>query len=295
MKLYRHWALGESNVRSGKQSWTLRAYGGSNASLEDAKQRAREIAERAAAAVSAGRPPGEYLYSERALREEIIEEFVENGEPVAAITRNSYGSLVLNTSRVMFADVDYPPSQTTSPAKAAAGLAGRLLRRLTGSPRPAEAAAPPSRDDGFLERFHNVSRANGDIGMRVYRTAAGFRLLVTSQLLEPMSSAAHELLNSFGSDALYQRLCSAQVCFRARLTPKYWRCGSEKPPSRFPWASAEEEARYREWEKAYAASAEQFATCAYVANFGDAHVDPAVQPMLDLHDRMTIQEGAPLA
>jgi hypothetical protein len=295
MKLYRHWALGESKVGSGKKSWTLRAYGGSNTSLEDAKRRAREIADRAAAAVSAGRPPGEYLYSERALREEIIEEFSENGEPVAAITRNSYGSLVLNTSRVMFADVDYPPGQMTSPVKAAAGLAGRLLRRLTGSSQPTETVAAAARDDVFLDRFDAVSRANGDLGLRVYRTAAGFRLLVTSQVLEPTSSESHDLLNAFGSDVLYQRLCVAQSCFRARLTPKYWRCDSDKPPSRFPWASAEDEAGYREWESAYAASAEQFATCAYVATLGNSRVDPAVQPMLELHDRMTIEEGAPLA
>ena len=74
------------------------------------------------------------------------------------------------------------------------------------------------------------------MGCRVYRTAGGFRLLVTSDTFDPMSTETIELLKAFGSDPLYIRLCKAQECFRRRLSAKFWRCGADRPPSRFPWA-----------------------------------------------------------
>jgi hypothetical protein len=129
----------------------------------------------------------------------------------------------------------------------------------------------------------------------VYRTAAGFRLLLTSQSMEPASAASRELLNVLGSDPLYQRLCTAQSCFRARLSPKYWRCGCDKPPSRFPWADGADEARYRQWERDYGERARPFAVCAFVGALGSPTVDDSVQPILDLHDRLTLNERAPLA
>ena len=45
-----------------------------------------------------------YLYSDRMLSEEIIREYPDSSGNIAyAITRNSYGALVLNTSKVLFA------------------------------------------------------------------------------------------------------------------------------------------------------------------------------------------------
>ena len=111
MKIYRYWALGEAPVDSNDAvAGTVRAYGGSNDGLEDALRRASEIASRAATAIAQGKPAGRYAYSDRALREEIVQEIDGDDTLSAAITRNAYGSLVLNSSRVMFVDVDYFPS-----------------------------------------------------------------------------------------------------------------------------------------------------------------------------------------
>jgi len=294
MKFYKFWAPAEAQIEAGRRSWTLRAYGGSNQSLDDARRRAREVADRAATAITAGRAPAEYDYAERPPREEIIEEIASGDDAIAVITRNSYGSLVLNTSHAMFIDVDYP--RNINRAKDAATLGGgvkSLWGRLTG--QSAKTIAPaPNQDDLLLARFEQVTNSHSGLGIRVYRTAAGYRLLATSQPYDPMSPEAEKLLSAFGSDALYMRLCKAQQCFRARLTAKYWRCAAAKPPRRYPWTTAEEESDYRQWEQAYHKQANKFAVCSHITEFGESAICDAVAPVLELHDRLTINDQAQL-
>jgi hypothetical protein len=294
MKFYKYWAPDEAQVKAGSRSWTLRAYGGSNQSLDDARRRAREVAERAASAISAGRPPADYDYAERPLREEIIEEISAGDETIAVITRNSYGSLILNTSQAMFVDVDYPLN--SNGAGDTATLGGALKSfwgRLTG--QSAKQSPPaPSQDEALLARFNKVTNSHAGLGIRVYRTAAGYRLLATSRPYDPMSSEVETLLSDFGSDALYTRLCKAQQSFRARLTAKYWRCGAAKPPLRYPWTNTEEESKYRQWEQAYHERANHFAVCSHIANLGDPAVCDEVAPVMELHDRLTINDRAQL-
>src|SRR5262249_55735337 len=119
----------------------------------------------------------------------------------AVISRNSYGSLVLNTSRVMFADVDYPARMFEDLVAALKKLWGRL----TGSGSPAM-----DRDAELLRRFQEVVETQPGLGIRVYRTFAGYRLLVTSQTFAATSDEAVKLLERFGSDRLYVRLCKSQ-------------------------------------------------------------------------------------
>jgi hypothetical protein len=286
VKFYKYWAPAEAKFQNSSQPWPLRAYGGSDVSLEDAKQRAREVAERAAAAIEQRRPLDSYGY-ERPLREEIVEEMHSGGEVTAVITRNAFGSLVLNTGRVLFADVDFPfPTGEIDLGK----VLTRLWNRLTGKP-----AAAGARDDEYLERFQRVLQERPGMGARVYRTFCGFRLLVTSGEFDPASSATNQLLAALGSDPLYIRLCQAQECFRARLSAKHWRCGVRRPPLRYPWASDAEEARYRQWEQEYHRHANQFATCALVASLGAPPIHAAVLPIVETHDRLAIKDGAPLA
>jgi hypothetical protein len=289
MNFYRYWARERAAVHVGRRSWELGAYGGSNDSLAEAVRRAHEIAERAARAIERGQPPATYGYADRPLREEIIEEIHDAGQLAAVITRNSYGSLVLNTSRVMFVDIDYPSTGRWNGALA--GAVRHLWNRLTGKPAPLQ----PDRDEVILSRVEDVTRQHPQLGVRVYRTAGGFRLLATSDTFDPTSAETGRMLADFGSDALYQRLCLAQQCFRARLSAKFWRCGAGKPPSRLPWASDDEEAEYRRWEQAYHARANEYATCALVATFGEPAVHDGVQVVLDTHDRLSCRDGAPLA
>lgn len=284
MKFYSFWARGESKVENKSRPWTIRVYGGSNASIEDARSQANDRARRAAAAIAEGRF-GHYEYDTRPLREEIVQEVRDSSKLVAVITRNSYGSLVLNTSRVMFVDVDIP-----RPTLAAPTLRG-LWNALRGKPAP----QAPDLGEAVLSRIESVTREHTDLGCRVYRTAGGFRLLVTSDTYDPQSDTATKLLNDFGSDPLYTRMCKAQVCFRARLTAKFWRCGVRRPPARFPWDEAVQEQQYRQWEEEYHRVANGYATCELVGTFGETEVCDAVKPIMETHDRLVMQAGAPLA
>jgi hypothetical protein len=151
------------------------------------------------------------------------------------------------------------------------------------------------REQQLWVRCEDVVQSRPGMGIRIYRTAGGFRLLVTSATFDPTAADTHTLLSALGSDPLYNRLCKVQECFRARLSAKYWRCGAERPPCRFPWADAETEAKYRRWEQDYHRQANQFATCKLARTIGESIVHADVEPILETHDRLTIRDGVPLA
>jgi hypothetical protein len=151
------------------------------------------------------------------------------------------------------------------------------------------------REEKLIAGFDEVCRLQPGLGFRIYRTRAGFRLLVTSGTFDPSAPETLLLLKAFGSDPLYVRMCKAQECFRARLSAKHWRCGALRPPSRFPWEDAEKEREYREWENDYHRLANRFAVCELVGSRGAAAIDKSVQAILDTHDRLTMQDGAKLA
>src|SRR5882724_1423176 len=92
---------------------------------EMARQAARQLAERFARGVI---PKARYGYEDRPFREVVIREMrSENNDLTAVLSRNSYGCLVLNTSRVMFVDVDIPELESGTP---------QWLRKLMGKPSP---------------------------------------------------------------------------------------------------------------------------------------------------------------
>jgi hypothetical protein len=280
VKFFKYWATGTAEVGTDEKPWVLRCYGGSDNSIDDALRSASAIAERAAAALRTGDERGAYQYADRALREEVLEEFAADERNYAVITRNSYGSLVLNCADALFADIDYqPPTFLES------------LKALFSGRRAAQAA----RDAPIIRRVGDIAKAHGDLGVRLYRTANGFRCLVTSATYEPRSNEAESLLRDFGSDQLYVRLCHTQECFRARLTPKFWRCGAPRPPARIPWTSDAEERAYREWEAKYERCATEFSTCALVGSFGNPRVVPAIAPVVEIHDRLACRGDLELA
>jgi hypothetical protein len=91
-------------------------------------------------------------------------------------------------------------------------------------------------------------------------------------------------------------LCQAQECFRARLTPKPWRCNMAPPPWRYPWANADVEIRYRSWEQRYEQASRSYTVCRLVKQLGPQEIHPDVEPILALHDRLTgIEADRPLA
>jgi hypothetical protein len=97
---------------------------------------------------------------------------------------------------------------------------------------------------------------------------------------------------------LYLRLCIAQECFRARLTPKPWRCGLRQPGGglRYPRENPQLEEEFRRWEKQYDAAVTKFAVCSFVKQVGSRNVHPDVESVMQYHDRVTRSESnLPLA
>jgi hypothetical protein len=207
---------------------------------------------------------GHYGYGDRVLREPVLEEL-----PGAAITRNSYGCEVLNTARVMFVDIDLPEPEKP-------GLMGKLFGAKP-APDPAEAAL--AKVEAWLKR-------NGDWGFRAYRTKAGLRLLATHAPVEPAAGLA--IMAELSADPMYVRLCKAQESYRARLSPKPWRCDAGRAPSRWPFATPAEEGHFKDWLGGYQEKAKVFSTCSFLRQLGNpaTHADAAA--IVDLHDRRAV-------
>ena len=244
MKLARFWSKerGEAMGPQGRVSTVARGW--SNESIEDARRVARELARKVATRLVSGESQGkQYLYGDRPLPEPVIREMGD-----AVVTRNAYGSLVLNTRDLMFVDIDRqdPP-----------------------------AAAVPI--------IQGVADSNG-LAARVYQTAAGYRALITSERIEAVSPRSDALLQQFAADPLYVRLCRMQESFRARLSAKPWRCGMRVPPVTFPFVTADEESRFRQWEAQYTPAAARYATGRYLTWIGAGRMDPGLEELVYYHD-----------
>lgn len=293
MKIPKYWGRSIQAVQQpGGRSYQLVVWQWSDESVADAQRKADDRVREVAQKVRAGHDLDCYDYGARPLREEILQG-VSNaaGREVAIVTRNVYGALVLNAANAMFIDVDFADKGTA--ASAGGGFAWSFGKR---------AASP---EDRHMERITSWANRNPAVGLRVYRTAAGLRGLITNQTFDPTRSDALEILRAFESDPLYVRLCQAQECFRARLTPKPWRCNATPPPwnrniaappARYPWANANVEIQYRLWEKRYEQASRAYAVCKLITELGPREVHPDVAPILTLHDRLSgVEVDRPLA
>src|SRR5580658_930596 len=279
MKFARYWTRGEaeSSSASGK-SFRAWARGWSDENPDAARARALEIARRVAQRVASGAPGSreKYPYGQRPLPEPVIREFRGRGGDVSAIvTRNAYGSLVLNTDCLMFVDVD---GRGNHPASARFGEMISSLFGKRSAPSPAPTPVPDTMN--YVAQRHSLS-------VRIYETAAGYRLLITNAPFKPGSAEAEALLTDFGSDPLYIRLCRLQESFRARLTPKPWRCHLHNPPVKFPFETPQDQSRFDVWERTYTAAGKRFRTCQYIASFGGGSVAPGFEELIQFHDQET--------
>ena len=212
MKVARYWALGEATAQTPEgQTHTLGAWRWSEASQQEAQLRADEAAcEAARRFVNMDDLGDRYGYGNSPPREEIVREIQDDaGQTNATITRNSYGSLILNTGDLMFIDVDLPEEAVG--AALMRGIKGLFGRR---EKTPAEL---------LRERLNQTAGELTDYTIRLYATAAGFRCAIVNRPILPASSESENLLARFEADPLYVRLCHVQQSYRVRLTPKHWR------------------------------------------------------------------------
>ena len=233
-----------------------------------------------------------------AMREEVLERITVDGCEAAAVTRNRYFAEVLNTRDLMFVDIDLPQPSPRRPT-----LWERIAGRSATAVVEAEAAADATRE-AAIERIHAFTRADDRRGFRVYRTFAGLRLIATDGPYAPRSEETQKILDALGSDWLYQRLVTAQDCFRARLTPKHWRMANADrkrlphyPLMRFrttpdmveTW-SDDLDARLKSfdaWLAAYNRVHTSYATCHYLEAFGRDAIDDDLRALVDRHDTAT--------
>lgn len=178
----------------------------------------------------------------------VREEIINTLSSDAVITRNVYGALVLNAARAMFIDVD---------------------------------------GDDRIGELRSWAASHPELGVRIYRTAAGLRALVTNRTFEPKSAEATSLLQEAGSDPLYVRLCQIQESFRARLTPKPWRVGIRPSKQRWPFDNAEQKASLQHWVGNYDMASQQASVCQFVETVGPSQVAPEIAAILQLHDKLS--------
>jgi hypothetical protein len=315
-----YWAEGCASSRTRQKRVTVRRFGWSDVSAEDAQRQADTRAKEALAAALAGQkvvrrePKVPYNGAEGVpIREEIVS---RHGATV--ITRNVYGARCLNTPDVLFADIDLEgePGFVLGAAVfgvlwagfavvdlllvprpwAWIGIAGVAIVALALTPLAAAgvrglfarlAGGPETRARRRLAAFVT---ANPDWHLRLYRTPAGLRLLAMHRTFDPRENAVTECFKALHCDPMYGSMCRAQSCFRARVSPKPWRIGIRthiRPrPGVWP-VPAERLPERRRWIEEYEIAARRFAACQFVEALGATRaVDPAARAVQALHDQL---------
>lgn len=269
MDIPKHWRKVVEDVRApdGRQL-RLKAWGWSSESEGAAQDRANQRLRRLVDRIRNREPlPSRYEYGSRPIREEVLEEFRDSkGAVKAALTRNTYGARVLNADRLLFIDVDLNRP----------GLLSRLKRRLTGD-----------KSDPALDRLRATLQRFAPVTFRVYRTAAGLRGMSVSHTFAPDGPEAQDILRETGSDPAFVHLCQLQQSFRARLTPKFWRCGVRGGPPPYPRDDSKSRDEFSSWLREYEDRARSFATCAYLETVGTQTVHADNINLLRLHDQET--------
>lgn len=321
-----YWAEARQQQRSGGRQVTVRRYGWSGVSQEEAQAhaeaRAREACERIVAGEALLRREPKLSYNGAEglpIREEVL---ARHGDTV--VTRNLYGARCLNTPDVLFADIDFasaPGGRLLSVVMGALvlaalavgfathsflyglflvilGLLGShavaewlqlLLLRLSGGPE----TRARRRIDAFLRR-------QPDWHLRLYRTPAGLRLLAMHRGFDAREPAVADFFKALGVDPLYALMCHNQRCFRARVSPKPWRIGigTHLRPRPGVWPIKPERLPERQsWVQDYEQRARTYASCRYVEALGRTVATcPQALAVQRLHDEWCqAQRELPLA
>jgi hypothetical protein len=268
----------EIDTKDGKRLLVAWGFGDDEAQARaEAGRRLQRLSQHWLGAASEG---DEYDYGDRPMREEILQAL----GPEAILTRNRHGAVVLNAARLLFLDVDLPP---VGPPSGLARIYPTLVRLFAGK-YPEEMA---------IERLRDALReAAPAVTFRLYRTAAGLRALAVDRAFDPAGPETQALMEKTGTDPAFARLCRVQKSFRARLTPKPWRCGCSKPPGEHPRSGQDEQREFANWCEEYAHAIEGHATCRFLETVGASRAIPTLQPLIELHDRVTrCAESLPLA
>ena len=254
MRIFRHWTRIERTLTIDGRARMVHAYGGSNLSAAAAAADAERRLDGVRARIL-GEPADDRAPYEADIREEVLERLDDRN----VVTRNRYGAAVLNSSEVLFIDIDEPRL----------GFWDRFRPRPTGARKVA-------RIEAQVRRLVATAEALSGLGVRLYETHSGVRAIVTGRSFDPKSAHTAALLRLFHADRLYSALCRRQGCFRARLTPKPYRikCATRKVV--FPRGSEAEECEHRAWVDEYDRARQRYAACRLLCALGHDVREPIV-------------------
>ncbi|CAM3043429.1 hypothetical protein [Vibrio neptunius] len=279
MKFARYWAKKEFENETGI-FWQkkLSVWGSSNESQEQAAINAENRRHLMTDFFSGHHERGDdYEYWTGVIKEEILlERQNKDGEPLAIISRNGYGAAVLNTSNVVFGDIDvFAPS-----------FVDRFLQ-LFGREKKDKSY--------YLALIEAYQKRYPDLAFRVYETHSGLRFILTNKLYAPRDKFVDTLFSDLNVDPLYVHLCKKQECFRARLTPKPWRIGMPRPASRFPRSEQSSINEFQQWLGKYNAASVKATSAKYITSFGEHRPHQDVQTVIEIHDQHIARTDVELA
>lgn len=114
----------------------------------------------------------------------------------------------------------------------------------------------------------------------------GFRVLCTHGEAEAISEETRAFFDEIGADQAYARLCAAQRCFRARVSPKPWRAGWRAPASDESWLKGKKEKR-EAWLEEYERKSRNFSSCRFAGSLGEAKESALLLDIARWHDEMS--------
>ncbi len=277
MKIPKFWALGshQGKTHAHKQK-AISVWGHSNTSQEDAENNANKKAESIFDRFKILEKPDSYAYTDRPLREEIVKTFDHEEQEIAIVTRNAQGCLILNTESVMFIDIDTPYPKSKN-------ILDTLLKSLSKNYLKKRSK---QESDETLSQIQDWAYQNKQHTFRLYKTFAGYRLLFTDNLYQPTSDQTKQIMQSVNADPLYIKLTTIQECFRARLTPKPYRCGTTNLKIKYPPQTPEAIQKYSQWTHAYNKIKKNHTACKHLKTYGDRNLKPQphIQNIITLHD-----------
>ena len=178
----------------------------------------------------------------------------------AWLTVNSYNALILNTSNMLIADIDFGDERINR--HAGAEDCDEVLENLWELPLLDEMTFGWDSPEDDVDDFRFAMQS-----YRVYRTHSGCRVICTSAAMPwpEMAWLAERFMQFLRSDANYVKLCGVQKCYRARLTPKPWRDNGEL--------------------------AHVCRLASVHCMFGNEEIHPDLEEQLRLHDELTLPEN----
>ncbi len=286
MRIYKYWALYEKEVLNHQyfnaQTGVLETkdiiykfYGGSNLSLTDAESIARDKARKIQEIID-GNLKKDYNYVVD-IREEVIAEIDEDN----IITRNRYGALVLNSANTMFVDID------TKGFKMSYIFVTNILKQIMNS------FITLSTEEKLVQHIDKIIKKYPQYNYRVYKTPAGYRVMVLGKSFDPNSSESIKLMKAFAADSLYAALCRKQNCYRARLTPKPHRINIKRHRVIFPTESTAQQEKHNRWVNDYHERSKKYAACTFLKEAG---ISMKQDKIVEYHDKVcNALEDLPIA